>query len=80
MFGLLAVVGFVGNLYKDDGGVPVPLTNFKLPLYSTLVYDKPTTEWASIFAENYILWLLLYTVAHVAMYVEPQRNLFKPLS
>ena len=78
MFGLLAVVGFVGNLYKDDGGVPVPLTNFKLPLYSTLVYDKPTTEWASIFAENYILWLLLYTVAHVAMYVEPQRNLFKP--
>ncbi len=78
MFGLLAIVGFVGNLYKDDGGVPLPFTNTKLPVYSTLVYDTATTNWKSIFIENYILWLVLYTIAHVLMYVEPQRNLFKP--
>lgn len=78
MFGLLAVVGFVGNLYKDDGGVPLPFSNVKVPVYSTLVYDKATTNWASIFVENYILWSVLYTIAHLLMYVEPQRNLFKP--
>ena len=54
MFGLLAIVGFVGNLYKDDGGVPLPFTNTKLPVYSTLVYDTATTNWKSIFIENYI--------------------------
>lgn len=81
-FGLIALVGYVGSVYKEEGGVPIPtvLTNgteTRLQLYEYLVYDKPS-PWAVVLKENYMLWFTLYSIAHLLMYVEPQRNLFRP--
>ena len=81
-FGLIAVVGYVGSLFKDEGGVPVPsvltnVTSSRIQLYEYLVYDKPS-PWRAVVKENYLLWFTLYSVAHLLMYVEPQRNLFRP--
>jgi len=81
-FGLIAVIGYVGSLYKDEGGVPVPsvltnVTSSRIQLYEYLVYDKPS-PWRAVVKENYLLWFTLYSVAHLLMYVEPQRNLFRP--
>ena len=86
MFGIIAVVGYVGTLYRESGGIPlnIPYAGngtdslpVKLQLYETLIYDKPCS-WRSILLENYTLWFVLYSLAHLAMYVEPQRKLFRP--
>ena len=37
-----------------------------------------TTPLPTIFVENYLLWFVPYAIAHLVLYVKPQRKLFAP--
>ena len=47
-------------------------------LPGTYIIRYDTTPLPTILFENFLLWSVLYTIAHLLLYVEPQRKLFAP--
>jgi len=73
----LAVALVIGYIFREHG-VPLPWTGgIRLDLWNTLIYDSPQSAY-SIFLENMVTYIPLYSVAHILLYVEPQRSLFHP--
>ena len=64
-----------GYAFKDSG-VPIPGIG-NVDIWGALVKNNPQTP-TEIAFENYTIWILLYSIAHITMYVKPQRSLFHP--
>merc|ERR1711934_67635 len=73
---LLATSFTLGFLFKN-GGLTLPGSETKLDIWGFLVKDKPQ-DGTSIFIENLLVYLPIYTLAHCILYFEPQRSLFRP--
>jgi len=66
----------LGFLFKN-GGLTLPGSETTFDIWGFLVKDKPQDA-TSIFIENLLVYLPLYTLAHCILYFEPQRSLFRP--
>ena len=72
---LLLMSYTLGYIFKDSG-VPIPGIGY-VDIWGFLVNNKPKAAKDLAF-ENYVIWILFYTIAHFLMYVKPQRSLFHP--
>ena len=72
---LLLMSYTLGYIFKDSG-VPIPGIGY-VDIWGFLVNNKPQAAKDLAF-ENYVIWILFYTIAHFLMYVKPQRSLFHP--
>ena len=72
---LLLISFTLGYVFKDSG-VPIPEIGY-VDIWGLLVNNKPQAA-TELVIENYVIWILFYTIAHFLMYVKPQRSLFHP--
>lgn len=71
------VVSVMAAFYFLDSGIPVPFSNRTVDVWASVIDDKPQPS-RYLLLENFGLWFFTYLVAHLLMYVEPQRSFFHP--
>ena len=60
-------------------GMPSPFGGEPIDLWGGLVRDSPVLGgFREVLTVNLVLWGVVFTTAHLAMYVEPGRSFFKP--
>jgi len=78
---------FLGYFTRNKGGIPLPFKEKcehemvcwkRLDLWRFTVGDEAPQEASTIIMKNIVIWLVVYTFAHVLTHVEPQRKLFRP--
>ena len=72
----LLLISFTLGYFFKDSGVPIPGIGY-VDIWGLLVNNKPQAA-TELVIENYVIWILFYTIAHFLMYVKPQRSLFHP--
>ena len=78
---------FSGYLTRNNGGIPLPIKEVcdrddtcwkRLDFWSVLIGDGMPRNATSLLMKNFSIWFFVYTIAHIATHLEPQRRLFKP--
>ena len=79
--GFVALPGVIATAvtayYFRETGVSTPFSDKPVNLWQIVVRDE-AQPFGVLAQENFVLWLVLYSVAWILLYVEPQRSLLRP--